>query len=73
MPLSDSYKNVVQAALAATRTIDETGEQRVMVLGVAALLIRMQAELSGDTTENTIELMRDFLSDWDKAPTTVTS
>lgn len=80
MPLSDSYKkhgvkmitynpkNVVEAALIAVQTLERAGEKRVIVLAVSAVLIRMHAELSGDTVDNTIELMRDFLEHLDRNP-----
>jgi len=73
MPISDSFKKhgvnhvvydpltVVEAARAVLGVLQRSGQRRVVGLAVAGLLVRMQAELAGDTIDNTIELMRMYI------------
>ncbi len=50
-----------EAARAVVDILQKHGERRVSCLAVAGLLVWMQAELAGDTIENTIDLMRTFI------------
>ena len=58
-----SYRpqTIAEAARAALAVMEKGGERRVNALGVAALLVWMQAELAHDSVDNTVELMRHFL------------
>ncbi len=73
MPISDSFKKhgvshvvcdslaVIEAARAVMGVLGRARQPRVVALAVAGVLVRMQAELAGDTIDNTIELMRMYI------------
>jgi hypothetical protein len=52
---------VVEAVRAVMSIMERNSQRRVTALAVAGLIVRMQAELVGDTLDNTIELMRIFI------------
>jgi hypothetical protein len=52
---------VIEAARAVMSIMERNSQRRVIALAVAGLIVRMQAELAGDTLDNTIELMRIFI------------
>lgn len=52
---------VIEAARSVLAVCKRNGERDVTTLAVAGMLVWMQAELAGDTLDNTIELMRIFI------------
>jgi len=63
--------NVVDAVRATLKVLADKGERRVVALAAAGMIVRMQAELAGDTIANTIELMREFMKILPGAPPAV--
>lgn len=60
-----SIMECVRAALAISL---RNNQRRVTLLGVAGLIVHMQASLAGDTFENTVEVMRLFLENMLRDP-----
>lgn len=61
-------QSIIEAVRSVLAILQCNSQRRVTALGVAGLLVRMQAELAGDTVENTIELMRVFIDNMLRDP-----
>lgn len=59
---------VIEAVRAVMSIMQRKNQRRVVALAVAGLIVRMQAELSGDTLDNTVELMRIFIDNMKRDP-----
>lgn len=73
MAVSDSYRKhgarsisynqgaIIKAVQLVMRFLEQSGERPIAGMVVAAVLVHMQAEASGDSLDNTIELLRSFI------------
>lgn len=80
MPISDSFAKhgikhvlynpltIMECTRAVLGILQRDGQRRVCALSVAGMLVWMQAELAGDSIDNTIELMRIFIDNLQKNP-----
>lgn len=56
-----NFEIVAQAYVRAMKLFEHNGQRHVTMLALAGVIVQAQAELSGDTVDNTIELMRRFM------------
>lgn len=66
--ISYSPRSVIDSVAAVMGILRQRGERRAVALCVAGLIVRMQAELAGDSIDNTIELMKLYLASLEKTP-----